>query len=63
MSSSHNNKSKVNIKTVKEIKKEPVELKSLDSYVDDRVELIKQTFNCLKPKTIKSFAPEFLQVS
>lgn len=44
------------------IKTEPVELQPLGHYVDDRVELIRQTFMNLKPKTIKSITPDFLQV-
>lgn len=35
----------------------------LTFYIDDRVELIKQVFNSLKPKTIKNLAPNFLKVS
>lgn len=38
------------------------ELKPLNEYVDDRVELIRQAFACLKPKTIKNITPEFLKV-
>lgn len=44
------------------IKSEPVELKSLEHYVDDRVELIRQIFDSLKAKTIESIIPDFLQV-
>lgn len=44
------------------IKSEPIELKSLDHYVDDRVELIRQIFDSLKTKTVESIIPEFLQV-
>ncbi|XP_059611725.1 uncharacterized protein LOC132258399 isoform X2 [Phlebotomus argentipes] len=43
------------------IKLEPVDILPLSGYVDDRVELIKQAFQCLKPKSIKAIAPEFLQ--
>lgn len=43
------------------VKSEPDDLKSLDHYVDDRVELMKQVFGVLKPKTIQSIAPDFLQ--
>lgn len=44
------------------IKSEPIELKSLEHYVDDRVELIRQIFDSLKTKTIESIIPDFLQV-
>lgn len=44
------------------IKSEPDELKSLEHYVDDRIELIRQIFGSLKTKTIESILPEFLQV-
>lgn len=44
-----------------DVKKEPEDLKSLENYIDDRVELIQQIFNILKSKTIQSIAPEFLQ--
>lgn len=43
------------------MKREPVEVKPLSEYVDDRLELIKQAFACLKPKTIKGITPKFLQ--
>lgn len=45
------------------IKSEPKETHPLSFYVDDRVELIKQTFASLKTKTIKSICPGFLDVS
>lgn len=45
------------------IKSEPIELKSLDHYVDDRVELIRQIFDSLKAKTVESIIPDFLQVN
>lgn len=45
------------------IKTEPTELHSLDHYIDDRVELVRQIFTSLKSKTLKSIVPEFLQVS
>lgn len=45
------------------IKSEPAELKSLEYYVEDRVELIRQIFDSLKPKTIESIIPDFLQVT
>lgn len=44
------------------IKIESAELKPLEHYVDDRIELIKQIFGSLKSKTIESIIPEFLQV-
>lgn len=44
------------------IKSEPEDLKSLEHYVDDRVELIRNIFSSLKTKTIESITPEFLQV-
>lgn len=44
------------------IKSEPEDLKPLEHYVDDRIELIKQIFGSLKGKTIESVIPEFLQV-
>lgn len=44
-------------------KDEPAaETKPLGDYVDDRVELIRQAFACLKPKTIKNITPDFLKV-
>lgn len=54
--------SKDDKKLINLIKKEPNDLKSLEHYVDDRVELIKQIFDSLKPKTIESIIPDFLQV-
>lgn len=45
------------------MKKEPEDSKSLEHYVDDRIELIKQIFDSLKTKTIESIIPDFLQVS
>ena len=44
-------------------KSEPIELKSLEHYIDDRVELIRQIFDSLKTKTIESIIPDFLQVT
>lgn len=49
-------------KVKKEVKSEPEEIHPLAHYVDDRLELISQVFNCLKGKNIKSFAPEELSV-
>lgn len=43
------------------VKREPTELKPLSEFADDRLELIKQAFACLKPKTIKGITPKFLQ--
>lgn len=50
MPTTHGKKAKE--KKVK-VKREPTEVKPLSEYVDDRLELIKQAFACLKPKTIK----------
>uniref|UniRef100_T1GA81 Uncharacterized protein n=1 Tax=Megaselia scalaris TaxID=36166 RepID=T1GA81_MEGSC len=36
-------------------------LHPLTFYIDDRVELIKQVFASLKPKTIKNLSPNFLK--
>lgn len=44
------------------IKEEKNELQPLSFYVDDRVDLIKQMFTCLKGKVIKSMLPGCLQV-
>lgn len=38
-------------------------LHHLTFYIDDRVELIKQVFASLKPKTIKNLSPNFLKVN
>uniref|UniRef100_A0A182NZG1 Uncharacterized protein n=1 Tax=Anopheles epiroticus TaxID=199890 RepID=A0A182NZG1_9DIPT len=43
------------------IKQEPEELKPLSAYVDDRLELIRQVFACVKPKEIKYLLPDFLE--
>lgn len=45
-----------------EIKMESQDSHPLSHYIDDRVELIRQIFMSLKSKTIKSIAPDFLQV-
>ncbi|KAH8360325.1 hypothetical protein KR200_001871 [Drosophila serrata] len=49
------------------IKKEKMEedrtLHPISHYIDDRLELVKQIFGTLKPKTIVNLAPEFLKVS
>lgn len=52
---------KIEKKPLDKIKTEPEDLKSLEHYVDDRVELLQQAFSLLKTKTITSIAPEFLQ--
>ncbi|XP_050068998.1 midasin [Anopheles maculipalpis] len=44
-----------------DIKQEPEELKPLGAYVDDRLELIRQVFSCVKPKEIKYLLPDFLE--
>ncbi|XP_017059091.1 protein IWS1 homolog [Drosophila ficusphila] len=47
------------------IKKEKMEedrtLHPISHYIDDRLELVKQIFGTLKPKTIMNLAPEFLK--
>lgn len=58
-------KPKVAIIKSKGIKKEPktdFNKESLCHLIDDRVKLIRQIFQTLKSKTIKSIAPDFLQV-
>lgn len=49
-------------KVKKLVKTELTEIQPIGHYVDDRLELITQVFSCLKAKTVKSFAPEFLSV-
>lgn len=44
------------------IKIEPKELRSMDYYIDDRVELVHQIFGTLKPKVLKAIVPDFLKV-
>uniref|UniRef100_A0A8D8PHF0 (northern house mosquito) hypothetical protein n=1 Tax=Culex pipiens TaxID=7175 RepID=A0A8D8PHF0_CULPI len=44
-----------------QIKSEPLDIKPLGAFVDDRVELIRQAFMCLKPKEITCLAPDGLQ--
>uniref|UniRef100_A0A182T711 Uncharacterized protein n=1 Tax=Anopheles maculatus TaxID=74869 RepID=A0A182T711_9DIPT len=44
-----------------DIKQEPEELKPLGAYVEDRLELIRQVFSCVKPKEIKYLLPDFLE--
>lgn len=53
---------KSKLKANVEIKTEAQDLHPLSHYIDDRVELIRQIFMSLKSKTIKSIAPDFLQV-
>ncbi|XP_053657678.1 neurofilament medium polypeptide [Anopheles marshallii] len=48
-------------KSTADIKQEPEELKPLSAYVDDRLELIRQVFSCVKPKEIKYLLPDFLE--
>uniref|UniRef100_A0A182NMS6 Uncharacterized protein n=1 Tax=Anopheles dirus TaxID=7168 RepID=A0A182NMS6_9DIPT len=43
------------------IKQEPEELKPLSAYVDDRLELLRQVFSCVKPKETKYLLPDFLE--
>ncbi|XP_050083120.1 uncharacterized protein LOC126569804 [Anopheles aquasalis] len=43
------------------IKQEPEELKPLGEYIDDRLELIRQVFSCVKPKEINYLLPDFLE--
>lgn len=57
--SSSRNKKEAN--SVVAIKIEPRDVKPLGEFVSDRVELIRQTFSCLKGKVIKSMCPGFLQ--
>lgn len=44
-----------------QIKAEPLDIKPLGAFVDDRVELIRQAFMCLKPKEITCLAPDGFQ--
>lgn len=44
-----------------QIKAEPLDIKPLGAFVDDRVELIRQAFSCLKPKEVKCLVPDSLQ--
>lgn len=50
------------VKPILPIKSEPTDVFPLDHYADDKVELIRQIFSCLKSKTIHSITPDFLQV-
>uniref|UniRef100_A0A182JB95 Uncharacterized protein n=1 Tax=Anopheles atroparvus TaxID=41427 RepID=A0A182JB95_ANOAO len=54
-------KAKSDSKAAVNIKQEPEEIKPLASYVDDRLELIRQVFSCVKPKEIKYLLPDFLE--
>ncbi|XP_004530792.1 glutamic acid-rich protein [Ceratitis capitata] len=49
------------IKIKKEKTEEDRTLHSMSHYVDDRLELVKQIFGSLKPKTITNLAPDFLK--
>ncbi|XP_034484292.1 nucleolar protein dao-5 [Drosophila innubila] len=49
----------INIK--KEKSEEDRTLHPISHYIDDRLELVKQIFGTLKPKTIMNLAPEFLK--
>ncbi|KAL9692267.1 hypothetical protein quinque_015826 [Culex quinquefasciatus] len=49
------------VPTAVQIKSEPLDIKPLSAFVDDRVELIRQAFMCLKPKEITCLAPDGLQ--
>ena len=49
------------IKVKKEKSDEDRLPQSMTHYMDDRLEMIKQIFNSLKPKTIINLAPEFLK--
>ncbi|CAD7083334.1 unnamed protein product [Hermetia illucens] len=61
---SSTNSRKASMKQEKvQIKTEKDELHPLAHYVDDRVELVKQIFSCLKTKTIRNLAPGFLKDS
>lgn len=51
------------IKPILAVKSEPTDVFPLAHYVDDKVEIIRQIFGCLKSKTIHSITPDFLQVS
>lgn len=51
----------INIK--KEKSEEDRTLHPISHYIDDRLELVKQIFATLKPKTIMNLAPAFLKVS
>lgn len=56
-------KKKLKLGTSATVKEEPQETFPLSHFVDDPVELIRQVFLSLKSKTIKSLAPDFLQVN
>lgn len=67
----HKSKKKISAKTAKipkpiKIKKEKTEEDRMphpmSHYIDDRLELVKQIFGTLKPKTITNLAPDFLKV-
>lgn len=50
------------IKVKKEKTEEDRTLHPMSHYIDDRLELVKQIFGSLKPKTITNLAPDFLKV-
>ncbi|XP_054733657.1 PH domain-containing protein DDB_G0287875-like [Anastrepha obliqua] len=49
------------IKIKKEKTEEDRSLHPMSHYIDDRLELVKQVFGSLKPKTITNLAPDFLK--
>ncbi|XP_014097863.3 uncharacterized protein [Bactrocera oleae] len=49
------------IKVKKEKNEEDRTLHPMSHYIDDRLELVKQIFGSLKPKTITNLAPDFLK--
>uniref|UniRef100_A0A034VYY7 Uncharacterized protein n=2 Tax=Bactrocera dorsalis TaxID=27457 RepID=A0A034VYY7_BACDO len=49
------------IKVKKEKTEEDRSLHPMSHYIDDRLELVKQIFGSLKPKTITNLAPDFLK--
>lgn len=59
----HNKRLKGSVAAGVSIKVEPQQLYPISHYVDDPVELIREVFSSLKSKTIKSIAPDFLQVN
>ncbi|XP_055550190.1 uncharacterized protein DDB_G0284459 [Wyeomyia smithii] len=42
------------------VKSEPLDIKPLSAFVDERVKLIRQAFMCLKPKEVKALVPDFM---
>lgn len=51
------------IKSKGDVKIEPNDIHPLGLYIDNKVELVRHVFECLKSKTIYSISPDFLQVS